>query len=164
MARLPSGTLPCNGGGAGRGDEEPADNTGEAEPAEVVRVDGRGPGTERKVARAWLSAPVPATFRGYRAERWHVAPSQQLLNRTGVGVKSGFLAKGGNAWYFVELPGMTCVLPRYQETPAAPHPPQSGTLPASCPIAQSDGGFSACGATRRPPQTRRPAHLRALRR
>ena len=29
---------------------------------------------------------------------------------------NGFLAKGGNAWHFMKLPGKTCVLPPYEET------------------------------------------------
>jgi hypothetical protein len=37
---------------------ELADKTGEAVPAEVVWVDGRGPGTEKKVARAGLAGNV----------------------------------------------------------------------------------------------------------
>jgi hypothetical protein len=114
---------------------ELTDKSRKAVPAEVVRVDGQGHGTEKKVARAELSAPAAATFRRRSAERWHDAPSSQVLSGTGVEGKARFLAKGGNAWHFMKLPGKTCVLPPYQETRPAPYAPRSRTPPVFCPPA-----------------------------
>ena len=118
---------------------KPADKTGEPVPSEIVRVDERSPKAERKVARAGLAASSIATFRGHLAERWYGAPSPQLLSGTRFGEKTGFLAKGGNAWYIMKLPGNTWVLPRYQETPPAPRPTRSCTPSEFCPLAVTAG-------------------------
>jgi hypothetical protein len=40
----------------------------------------------------------------------------QVVSRQEDERKTGLVAKGGNAWYFMKLPGKTCVLPPYHET------------------------------------------------